>query len=113
MGSRAEIVEISHLRCSSTGAVMFMSGLSVPAHVSAWKWYMDVEPSFPGELWTFYICAAELLCAGSMSGISRCLVTWLGLLDIWKSSTDLQSLLIAPGQKRGGVGCSMTLHSSG
>lgn len=75
MGSKAELVEMSRFRCSSAGAVTFLSRLSAPAHVGAWKWYMHVESSFPRELWTFRICAAELICAGSMSGISRCLVT--------------------------------------
>lgn len=103
MGSKAKLVEISHSRCSSAEAVTFLSGLSVSAHMDAWKWYMHVESSFPRELRTFCICAAELICARSMPGNSRCLVMGLGLLDVWKSSANLQSLLIAPGQKCGGL----------
>lgn len=38
--------------------------------------------SITRKSWTFCIYVAELTCAGSMSEIFRCLVTWLGLMDV-------------------------------
>lgn len=62
-----------------------------------------LRAALPGSFGLLNMCGWVDLCREHVSGISRCLVTWSGLLDVWKSSTSLL-LLIVPGQKCGGIG---------
>lgn len=63
-----------------------LSGFSVSVWVRAWKC-----PAFPGSFGPSVYMSLSWPLQGSMSEISRCLVTWLGLLEVWKSSGNLKS----------------------